>query len=165
MVYGLPSFGPRFFMTVGCLATAPRPLVGGWASQSGRRPRWNSRAFRSIGSPTPDWRLLCMDAVAIERRHGVATLLLVLVVDCSKPEHRVVNPLWRIELASEEGERIERARHERGANVVRALHQAIFMADASIEQHAMDELRAMVEIDRILIANLKIDCRDLRGAR
>src|SRR6266436_221154 len=158
MVYGLPSFDPRFFMTVGCLATAPRPLVGGWVSQSGRRHPVGIHVHSvPIGSPTPDWRLLCMDAFGIERRHGVATLLLVLVVDCAKPERRVVNPLWRIELPSDEGERIERARHERGANVVRALHQAIFMADASIEQHAMDEFRAMVEIDRILIANLKVD--------
>jgi hypothetical protein len=31
--------------------------------------------------------------------HGVAPLLLVLVGDRAKPERRVVNPLWRIELA------------------------------------------------------------------
>jgi hypothetical protein len=56
-------------------------------------------------------RLLRVDAVGIERRHRVATRLLVVVGALAKPEHRVVNPLWRIELASDEGERIERARH------------------------------------------------------
>src|SRR2546430_158368 len=106
-----------------------------------------------------------MDAVGIERRHRVATLLLVLVVDRAKPERRVVNPLWRIELPSDEGECIEGARHERGASMVRALHQAIFMADASIEQHSMDELRAVVEIDRILIADLKIDAETQQARR
>src|SRR6516164_8218492 len=100
-----------------------------------------------------------MDAVGIERRHRVATGLLVLVGDRAKPEHRIVNPFWRIELASDEGERIEGAGRERGANVVRALHQAILMADASIEQHAVDELRAMIEIEEVLIADLKIDAK------
>ena len=33
--------------------------------------------------------------------------LLVLVGDRTKPEHSVVNPLWRIELPSDQGERIE----------------------------------------------------------
>jgi hypothetical protein len=51
-----------------------------------------------------------MDAVGIERRHRVATRLLVLVGGRAKPERRVVNPLWWIELASDEGEGIERAR-------------------------------------------------------
>src|SRR5262249_36045322 len=55
--------------------------------------------------------LLRMDAVGIERRHRVATRLLVLVGGRAKPEHRVVDPLWRIELAPDEGERIDRARH------------------------------------------------------
>src|SRR3984957_10025183 len=59
-----------------------------------------------------------MDAVGIERRHRVATRLLVLVGDRAKPERRVVSPLWRIELASDEGERIERARHQRSANLL-----------------------------------------------
>ena len=86
--------------------------------------------------------LLRMDAVGIERRHWIATLLLDLVDDRAKPEHPVINPFWWIELASDECERIEGAGRERGANMIRALHQAIFMADTSIEQHAMDELRA-----------------------
>src|SRR6516165_11267113 len=102
-------------------------------------------------------RLLRVDAVGIERRHRVATRLLVMVGLRAKPEHRVVNPLWRIELAPDEGERIKRARHQRSANVVRALDQAIFMADASIKQHAMDELRALVDIKHVLIADLEID--------
>ena len=55
--------------------------------------------------------LLRMDAVGIERRHRIATRLLVLVGGRAKPEHRVVDPFWRIVLASDEGERIERARH------------------------------------------------------
>src|SRR5437899_11790677 len=97
-----------------------------------------------------------MDAVGIERRHRVAARLLVLVGARAKPERRVVNPLWRIELASDEDERIERARHQRRANVVRALDQAIIMADASIKQHAMDELRALVGIKQVLIADLEI---------
>src|SRR5215471_16357976 len=100
-----------------------------------------------------------VDAVGIERRHRVATRLLVLVGGRAKPEHRVVNPLWWIELASDEGERIEGAGRERGANMVRALHQAIFMADASIKQHAMDELRAQVVIKQVLIADLEIDAQ------
>src|SRR5882724_10899990 len=98
-----------------------------------------------------------MDAVGVERRHRVAARPLVLVGARAKPERRVVNPLWRIELASDEGERIERARHERRADVVRALDQAIFMADAGIEQHAMDELRALGDIKQVLIADLQID--------
>src|SRR5438477_3452363 len=71
-----------------------------------------------------------MDAVGIERRLRIATRFLVLVGARAKPERRVVNPLWRIEPASDEGERIARARHQRSANVVGALDQAIFMADA-----------------------------------
>src|SRR5260370_39909421 len=106
-----------------------------------------------------------MDAVGIERRHGVATLLLGPVGDRAKPERRVVNPLWRIELPTDEGERIEDAGSERGANMVRALHQAIFMADASVEQHAMDELRALVDIERILITDLKIDAETQEARR
>src|ERR1700730_2574356 len=98
-----------------------------------------------------------MDAVGIERPHRVAARLLVLVSARAKPEHRVVNPFWRIELASDEGERIERARHQRSADMVRALDQAIFMADASVEQHAMNELRALVDIKQVLIADLEID--------
>src|SRR5215469_10566247 len=98
-----------------------------------------------------------MDAVRIEWRHGVAPLLLTLVGDRAKPERRVVDPLWRIELPTDEGEGIEGARHERGTNMVCALHQAIFMADTSVVQHAMDELRALMPIARILITDLKID--------
>src|SRR5262252_9146329 len=109
--------------------------------------------------------LLRMDAVGIERRHWIATLLLDLVDDRAKPQRRVVNPLWRIELPTDEGERIEEAGHERGANMVRALHQAIFMADTSIEQHAMDELRALIPIARILIADLEIDAQTQEARR
>src|SRR5215467_1752419 len=106
-----------------------------------------------------------MDAVRIERRHRIATRLLVLVGVRAKPQRRVVNPLWRIELASDEGERIERARHQRSPNVVRALDQAIFMADARIKQHAMDELRALVDIKQVLIADLEIDAETQEARR
>ena len=41
--------------------------------------------------------------------------------------------------------------------MVRALHQPIFMANTSVEQHAMDELRALVDIKQVLIADLEID--------
>jgi hypothetical protein len=111
-----------------------------------------------------------MDAVGIERCQGITALLLVLVGDRAKPERRVVNPFWRIELASNEGERIKGAGRERGANMVRALHQAIFVADAGIEQHAMDKLRALVEIEHVLIADLDRqlarpnECRHVRLA-
>src|SRR6516164_5491771 len=102
-----------------------------------------------------------MDAVGIERRHRVATGLLVLVGDRAKPEHRIVNPFWRIELASDEGERIEGAGRERGANMVRALHQAIFMADASIKQQAMDELRVVLSRERVVVAELMMGAEPL----
>src|SRR5215471_7691545 len=105
------------------------------------------------GVSPPCWPLLHVDAVGIERRHRVAARLLVLVGDRAKSEHRVVNPLWRVDLASDEGERIERARHQRRANVVRALDQPIFMADASIKEHAMDEFRPLIEIIQVLIAD------------
>src|SRR5215813_4337291 len=98
-----------------------------------------------------------MDTVGIERRHGIAALLLVLVGDRAKSERHVVDPLWRIELPTDEGEGIEGARHERGTSMVRALHQAIFMADASVVQDAMDELRPLMPVICILIADLKID--------
>jgi len=44
--------------------------------------------------------------------------------------------------------------------MIRALHQAIFVADASVVQHPMDELRALMPIAHILIADLEIDAHD-----
>src|SRR5215475_14315161 len=49
--------------------------------------------------------------------------------------------------------------------MVRALDQAIFVADASIEQHAMDELRALVDIKQVLIADLEIDAETQEAGR
>src|SRR5262244_3600097 len=106
-----------------------------------------------------------MDTVGIERRHGVAALLLVLVGDRAKRERHVVNPLWRIELPTDEREGIEGAGRDRGAGMVRALHQAVFMADPSVVQHAMHELRALMPIARILIADLKIDAQTEEARR
>jgi hypothetical protein len=41
--------------------------------------------------------------------------------------------------------------------MVCALHQPVFVADASIEQYTMDKLRALIDIEKVLIANLQID--------
>src|SRR5262245_305661 len=87
-----------------------------------------------------------VDAVGIERRHGITALLLRLVNYGAEPKHRVVDPFWRIELSSDEGKCVEGTRRERRTDVIRALHQPVFMTDARIEQDAMDELRALVAI-------------------
>src|SRR5499427_10518415 len=39
------------------------------------------------------------------------------------------------------------------------------MADASIKQHAMDELRALVDIKQVLIADLEIDAETQEARR
>jgi hypothetical protein len=90
-----------------------RPLTGDPVfTQCDPRATGSTGASMALSSRSTNCsRLLRMDAVGIERRHRVATRLLVLVGGRAKPERRVVNPLWRIELASDEGERIERARH------------------------------------------------------
>jgi hypothetical protein len=100
-----------------------------------------------------------VDAVGIEGSHGIAPLPFPVTDNGSLPQHGVVYPVGRVNLASNEGERIEGAGRKRGAKVICALYQPILVADASIEQHAVDELRAMVEIEEVLIADLKIDAK------
>src|SRR5258708_2239509 len=91
--------------------------------------------------------LLRVDAVGIDRSYWIASHLFNLVLRRACLERHIVDPSRRIELPPDESKRIEETRPERSTDMVCTLHQPVFVADTSIEQHTMDKLRALIEIE------------------
>ena len=70
----------------------------------------------------------------------------------------------RVQDAAEERHRVEEARRDRRADMLGALHQPVFMADAAVEEDAVQEFRAVVEEEHVLVAGLEIDAKTFEWA-
>src|SRR5882672_7746468 len=100
-----------------------------------------------------------MQALRINRLNRIAgSLLEVLDALASGGDGGRFGPvLGRVEHAAEEVHGVEEARDDRGADMVRAANQPVFVGDTGVEEDAVHELSALFEEEHVLVAGFEID--------